>query len=401
MKIVAIENFSADAGFRNASYLKITTDEGIVGWSEYPERTVNGPLTKVIHHFGKQIIGRDPRPVGQISSVLHTTTYHAFGGLNHLAIAAIENALLDIAGKVQGVPVYALFGGPFRTKLDLYWTHLGSYRVFNAPFFASLGLPPIETLDDFKALAREAVSLGFKAVKTNPVTFGAPGEPPRGFNGGWRVEPGDLFVERNPSRRFIRGIVEQLEAIRDGLGEDAGLMIDLAFNQRTEGLLQIARAVEPLNLTWLEVENKDPGALADLRRGTTTPIASLETLFGISEFRPFIEGRSIDVSIIDVNYNGVWQSVRIATLADAYEYNIAPHNPLGDLATLQSAHFSAAIPNFRILEYRWDEAPWIKSFVTHPVEVRDGQLHLSDRPGWGADVDEEALRAYPPKEHRR
>ena len=84
-------------------------------------------------------------------------------------------------------------------------------------------------------------------------------------------------------------------------------------------------------------------------------------------------------------------------MADAYETNIAPHNPVGDLANLMSAHFAAAVPNFRILEYRADEAPWIKDFLTHPPVVEDGYFVLPTRPGWGTDINEEALKARPPR----
>jgi L-alanine-DL-glutamate epimerase-like enolase superfamily enzyme len=76
---------------------------------------------------------------------------------------------------------------------------------------------------------------------------------------------------------------------------------------------------------------------------------------------------------------------------------VAPHNPSGQLASLHSAHFAASIPNFRILEYRWDEAPWSASFLTHPNEVENGQLVLSDRPGWGSDINEDALKEWPPR----
>ena len=80
--------------------------------------------------------------------------------------------------------------------------------------------------------------------------------------------------------------------------------------------------------------------------------------------------RAVDTAIVDPMWNGVWQSVRVATLADAFETHVAPHNPVGDLGNLMSAHFCAAIPNFRIMELRPDEAPWTRDFLTHPVDDR-------------------------------
>jgi galactonate dehydratase len=87
--------------------------------------------------------------------------------------------------------------------------------------------------------------------------------------------------------------------------------------------------------------------------------------------------------------------VRIATVAEAFETHVAPHNPAGDLATLMSAHFCAAVPNLRIMEYRADEAPWTHEFLTHPPIMLDGAILVPDRPGWGSDINEDALRAHP------
>ncbi|MCZ6474472.1 MAG: mandelate racemase/muconate lactonizing enzyme family protein, partial [SAR324 cluster bacterium] len=103
------------------------------------------------------------------------------------------------------------------------------------------------------------------------------------------------------------------------------------------------------------------------------------------------------VAIVDVPWNGIWQSYKIAAMADAYEINVAPHNFYGHLSTLMSAQFCAALPNFRIMEIDIDDVPWKDDLVTHPPDIVDGHLIVSDRPGWGADVNEEAIRAHPPR----
>ena len=273
--------------------------------------------------------------------------------------------------KALGVPVYALFGGPFRERVPVYWTHCGSYRVRHAAFYEKeLGLEPVRTLDDFTRLGREAVQQGFRAVKTNPVFFDR--DKPYMFNGGFRIEPG--FLDRSISDRHIGAIVDQLHALREGIGPDRGLMLDVSFSQRTEGYLRLARRLEPLNLYWLELDMRDPEGLALIRQSTGTPIASLESLHGIHDFRPYLVQRAVDTAIVDPMWNGVWQSVRVATLADAFETHVAPHNPVGDLANLMSAHFCAAIPNFRIMELRPDEAPWTRDFLTHPSTIENGEM---------------------------
>jgi L-alanine-DL-glutamate epimerase-like enolase superfamily enzyme len=313
--------------------------------------------------------------------------------MNHQAIAAIENACLDVKAKALGVPVYALFGGALRDRLDLYWSHCGSFRMWQRDFFEKeLGLPPIRTFDDLKALGREAARRGYRALKTNPLQIG---EGARPFVSGFRIVPG--FLDRSADARWIGQTCDVLAAFREGAGPHMGLMLDLNFSQRTDGFIRIAQAVEPFKLAWLEVDIHDAEALALVRRSTRTPVASLESLYGLKEFRPFLQQYAVDVAIVDVPWNGLWQSMRIATLADAFEVDVAPHNYYGDLATLMSAHFCAAVPNFRIMEYEVDDVPWRGEFVTHSPVVENGQLVVPTRPGWGADVNEEAVRARPPR----
>lgn len=389
MKIVKLEDMHADMGWRPISFLKITTDEGLTGWAEYAENFGAGGVTELIHKFAAVVQGLDPREVGKITSSLQSITRLASGGLNNQAIAAIENACLDIKAKALGVPVCALFGGPFRTHLPVYWSHCGSFRVRFADLFEKWGKPRIETLDDLTALGKEAVARGFSAIKTNPLYVEA--GKLKMFEGGFRMHP--QLLERNIDGHFIGAITDMLAAYRDGLGARAGLMLDINFNQRTEGFVRIARALEPFDLTWFEIDMHDPAALAHVRKSGRVPITSLESLHGLKNYRPYFEQGAVDVAVVDVPWNGLWESVRIATLADAYEVNVAPHNFYGDLASIMSAHFCAAIPNFRIMELEVDDVPWKSEFVTVPPVVENGQFVVPTGPGWGTDVNEEAVRA--------
>lgn len=392
MKIVRAESIHADGGYRTCSFLKLTTDAGLVGWSEYYDSFSGARIDPLIQDFARHAIGMDPRQVGRISETLLATTRLAAGGLAQQAIAAIENACLDIAGKAFGVPVHTLLGGPLRERVPVYWTHCGSYRVGpREAFYASLGYEPIRTLDDLAAVAKEAVAQGYRALKTNPVFFD--GAKPYFFSGGFRIAPG--FLDRSMDDRRLNALVDQMTAYREAIGPDVGLMLDVSFSQRTEGYLRIAQRLEHLNLAWLEVDTPDPDALALIRRHTRVPIASLESLHGVHEYRPFLQGQAVDTCIVDPLWNGVWQSARIAAFADAYETTFAPHNPVGELGSLMSLHLSAAAPNLRIMELRVDEAPWTRGFLTHPPVVQDGSMLVPDRPGWGTDIDEEALRAHP------
>src|SRR5260370_41118486 len=127
MKIVKVEDLHGDAGWRVNSFLKITTDEGIVGWSEYMEGYGAQGLTGIIRKMAERLIGQDPRPVELHSAHLYAATRQAAGGMNAMAIAAIENALVDIKGKALGIPVYEMLGGPIPDRLLLYSSPCRTY----------------------------------------------------------------------------------------------------------------------------------------------------------------------------------------------------------------------------------------------------------------------------------
>ena len=388
MRIAKIEDLHCDAGWRVWSFLKITTDQGVIGWSEYNESYGSKGLTGVILKLAEPLIGRDPRAVELISSELYARTRQAPGGMIRQAIAAIENALVDIKARALDIPVYELLGGPCRDRLRLYWSHCGSYRLQHA---AVMGTPPLTSMEGVRELGAEIRARGFSALKMNIYMFedGAPYMYQAGFtaNAGW--------PELNVDRDLLNIIDRQLDAFRDGAGEDMDLLLDLNFNFKTEGYRRVADLVDGHDLFWLEIDHYNPAALALVRQGAATPIASCESLFGRREFLPYFQAQSMDVAIIDVPWNGILESMKIAAMAEAFEVNCAPHNFYGNLCSAMSAHFCAAIPNFRIMEIDIDDVPW-KDEVVSPHRIEAGELILGDGPGWGVEVNEQAIRAHPP-----
>jgi len=160
-------------------------------------------------------------------------------------------------------------------------------------------------------------------------------------------------------------------------------MMDLNFNYKTEGYLRIAKAVEPVGMTWLEMDTHDAQSLALIRRSTSTPIASCETLCERRDFKPFFEAYAMDVAIVDVIWNGYMESLKIAAMAEVYEMNVAPHNFYGHLSSVISAHFCAAVPNLRIMETDVDAVPWRDELVDAPPVVENGEFVLPTRPAGG------------------
>lgn len=390
MKITQIETLQGDAGWRMFSFLKVVTDTGIIGWSEFNESFGSVGLSDVIRGLSPVLIGRDPRQYEQITQHLHVLTRQSRGGLNQQAIAAIENAMLDVTGKAYGIPVYALFGGPIRDRIPVYWSHFGTYRVRNAEL---MGVKPIVTYDDLARHAQEVKAKGFRALKTNILPF-SDGKlssyvPGFGRTAGW--------PELNWDNKLTRGVIEQLRTIREAIGPDMGIHLDINFNFKTEGFKRIADAVAQASLTWLEIDTHDAPALAEIKRGAPCPIASCETLHGRREFKPFFDHYATDVAIVDVIWNGLNESLKIASMADVYEVNVAPHNFYGHLCSAISATFSAIVPNFRVMEIDIDSAPWRDEFYTVVPAIENGQFVLPKGPGWGIDVNEAAVRARPPK----
>jgi galactonate dehydratase len=394
MRIARIEDLHADGGWRVFSFLKLVTDDGLVGWSEFSETSWSRGLTDVVRKLAALVIGRDPRDVARLSSELRAQTRMAPGGLADQAIAAIENACLDVKARALGVPVYDMLGGAYRDRIALYWSHCGSFRARSPEFFEKvLGTPPLRGLDDFKRLGEEARARGYRAVKTNPIDIS--GAMPRMLNSGFA--PQGLDFAHNYDARLVSLITDQLAAFRDGLGPQVGLMMDLNFSLRPEGFIRVAQTVEQFGLTWLEIDIHEPQALASVRRATKTPIASLETIYGRRAYRAFFDAYAADVAVVDVVWNGLLESVRIANMAEAYEVNVAPHNFYGHIASMISAHFCACVPNLRIMEYEGDDVPWKDSLVTVPPVVQDGMLLLPTGPGWGTEVNEAAVREHPPR----
>ena len=390
MKIAKIEDLHCNAGWRDFSFVKITTDDGLVGWSEYNEGYGSAGLTAVIRRMAQSLIGQDPRPIERIMTTFYAVTRQAPGGMNQQAMAAIENALVDVKAKALGVPVHELFGGPVRDRLPLYWSHCGSYRFSNAQV---MGVEPVRSLDDLVKLGKHVKERGFKALKTNIFRFDQ--KPPYMHQPGFARGPG--YPELNPDGAVLGAISDGLAAFRDGAGHDMGILLDSNFNFKTEGYIKVARVCEPYNLFWLEIDSYDPEGLRLIRDRASMPIASCESLFGRRQYRPYFEAGAVDVAIVDVPWNGLGEAVKIAAMADAYEINVAPHNFYGHLSTLMSAHFCAAIPNFRIMEIDIDDVPWKDELVTTPPVIDKGELVVPSAPGWGADIDEKAVRAHPPR----
>ena len=387
MKITAIKTFLVDGVFRPWTFVKVETDQpGLIGWGDCTDWGAAKPIAAMVERYSEWAIGRDPMQVEAIWWDLSAASVRHTGGIAWKAMSGIDSALWDIRGKVLGAPVWQLLGGKMRDRLGLYWSHCGSMRSRHAE---ELGKPAVKTLDDLRALAEEVKAQGYAAIKTNIMDLE---DLPGGGLPNWRhISVGDCPP---PILRRAEAIVA---TFREALGPDIGIALDVAFTFKLGGAIKLARALEPYDLMWLETETLDPEALKMIRESTSTTICTGESLFGTHQYKPFIEGHAQDIIMPDLAWNGITMGKKLADYAHAYDILFAPHNCHSPINTLVSASVCASIPNFYIQEFDVDDAPWRDEIMTHPLQVENGALVLSDRPGLGADLIEEQLAKHPAK----
>jgi len=382
-----VKTLSCSNSWRNYYFLKITTDDGIVGWSEFDENFGSPGVSAVIDEISHRLIGQSAMHHEHIREDLRNVTRPGSGGVIGQALGAIENALLDVKAKALDIPCHVLLGGKVRDRVRVYWSHCVSYRTRTEHF-----TPGIVDINGVRQIAREVGEKGFTALKTNIFHYDDAGRI-EGWSPGFSRphEPG-----RNVERKTRKDLRKHLEIMREEAGPDIDILLDLNFNARTEGFLSLIREIEDLDLFWIEMDTLDPKALAYIRAHSRHPISSCETLIGLQQFLPFFREQAVDVAIIDTPWNGVWQSLKIAAAAEAHEINVASHNFYGHLCTMMNAHFSAVVPNMRIMETDIDRITWDAEIFTHVPEFRDGYLIVPDRPGWGTEPIESVLAEHPP-----
>lgn len=387
MKISRFETLHCAAGTRIWSYLKLETDEGVTGWAEFTDGGYSARgVGQIIERLAPLVVGLDPTNTRRLEAVLHSATHEAESFLNRRAAGAILNASLDIRARAAGVPVAALLGGILRDRLPLYWSHCGLGRVRMSQAGEH---PPITSLDEIVDLGREVRDRGFRSLKTNVILF--EGGAATLYLPLWSGA-GETSLEL--SRRTMEGTVDLIDAFHEGAGPDVEILLDTVFCVKGEAIGRLARRLADTPLGWLESDSLEPEALVAARGNGQVRIASGEALSGARHYRQFFDRGAIDVPVVDVSWNGMPEALRIADLAATYDLNVAPHNFASHLLTYMSAHFAATIPNFSILEYDVDGVPWRDDVVTPPTVV-DGHMLLPDGPGWGCEIDEEAIRAHP------
>ena len=387
MKIKNIKIFHVDAGWRPWSFLKITTDSSLIGWSECTD-SHGSPLgiSGVIEDLSNLLVGRDPRNIGKLCWEMHSRTRQSPGSVVQKAIGGIENALWDIKSKALSVPVCELFGGAVRESIPLYWSHCGTSRV---RAWDLIKKPQIASYEDVSLFGKEVRDSGYKAIKTNIAVFD---KNPYIYMPGFFKSQGGPGL--NADIEILSKIDMWIGALREAVGDEIGIALDLNFNFKTEGYIKVGRMLEKYDLMWLEIDSYNPDALRQIKDSIKTPITSCENLYGLYQYRPYFEKLAMDIASIDVIWNGFSESKKIADMANLYEMNICPHNYNGHLSTFISMHLCSIVPNLRLSEIDVDDVPWRDELFTNLPIIKDGCFKLSKESGWGTELNEDALEKY-------
>ncbi len=363
MKIAEVTPLVMGTEWRNLTMVKVRTDEGLVGVGEV--RMVNHTqalLGYLEHAIPSHVLGADPFDVEALVQRMWRTDYERAGAIVMSGISAIEIACWDIIGKAVGLPVFKLMGGAVRDRIKAYAN--GWYTVERTP-------------DEFHAAARQVVARGYLALKLDP--FGA---------GTSELAPDEL-------RRAV-GLVE---AVRDAIGPDNELLVEMHGRFTPATAVSIARELEPYRPSWIEepVPPENLKALARVAKQVTIPVATGERIHVRHEFRELFELEAADIVQPDITtVGGLLETRKIAAWADVHYVLLAPHNVGGPISTAAALHLAACTTNFKIQEHFNDftEAAVKESAPGNP-EVVDGCFALPQGPGLGVTLREEVVAEHP------
>lgn len=359
----------------NWTMLRVTTDTGHTGVGE----STNWPGSPIIEaatrHVGERVIGLDPMRTDFIWTKLYRDlNWIGPYGASMCAISGLDMALLDLKAKVLGVPMYELLGGAYRTRVKLYanyWFTRGDH-----------------TPEAYAEQARRVVDLGFTALKFDPFAH-------VNYLYGDDLADDLSLTPSQQDRAF-----NVAAAVRAAIGPDVSMMIETHAMLNGEVAVKMANRLAPLGITWYEEpagpENAETLAALRRRLPSDVPICVGERHYTRFGLRDVLERHVCDVVMPDITRcGGPSEMKRMATMAEAYNTLVAPHNPNGPLSTLASAHVCASLPNFFRCEFMLNDVPWRDSVITEPLDVRGGFLHLSDRPGLGVDLVVDELERHP------
>lgn len=365
MKITGLELFKVPPRWL---FLKLSTDEGIVGWGEPIVEGHADTVAAAVREMEEFLVGRDPSRIEDLWQTLYRARFYRGGPVSMSAIAGIDQALWDIKGKVHGVPVYSLLGGPVRDRIQVY-SWIGGDRPA-----------------DVAQMALERQAQGFRAIKMNATE---------------EIHYVDSFGK-------VEAVLARVSAVRDAVGSAFGVGIDFHGRVHKPMAKVLARELEPYHLLFIEepVLPENNEALREIANATSAPIATGERMFSRWDFKTILQEGYVDILQPDVSHaGGISETVRIASMAEAYDVAIAPHCPLGPIALACCLQVDAVAYNAFIQEQslgiHYNVGNDLLDYLVDSTvfDYQDGYVNLPTGPGLGIEINEEVVRELAKQGH--
>lgn len=368
MKITAVDTVIVNAKLRNWVFVKITTDvDDLIGWGEATLEWKTRAVAGAVSDLAPIVIGQDPRRQEYLYQAMYRDHFFQGGVVTMSALSGIDQALWDINARLYDVPAYQLMGGAVRDKLRMY-DHLGGGD--STAVYGPAGA------DGFAEAARSSVADGFTALKILAVP-----------TGGGLASAAGIELARN-----------RMTAVRDAVGDSVDIMVDLHGRTTADAAIAYADALAPTK-PWFFEEPCQPGnpqALRRISQAVPFPIAAGERLTSLQEFRETLALNAVAVLQPDVCHVGGPTALRkIAAIAESHHIPLAPHNPLGPIATAVNQHVAFATPAVIIQEVMRADVPWRDEVVTATFPIIDGHIKAPTGAGWGITVSEDAAAEHP------
>ncbi len=366
MKITAVEPLVLGTSWRNLIFIKVKTDEGLVGIGEVTlhnrEEGILGYLQGAVR---RHVIGSDPFDIEDRCLRMYRNEFWRGGSIATTVLSGIEIACWDIVGKAAGQPVWRLLGGRCHEKIKAYanaW-----YTVERKP-------------EEFAKRVKVVLDKGYKALKVDP--FG----------------PGHFEMTEAEKARSV----ELVAAIREAVGPEIEIFIEMHGRFTAATAIDLARRLEPYRPGWIE-EPCPPEDIASLKKvseHTDLPVATGERCFTRYGCREVIESGAADILQTDIIHaGGMMEMKKIAAMADVRTMVMAPHNSNGPVCTAASVHFDFCTPNLKVQECFDDfSETWVVDAVPGTPRPRDGYFHLPEKPGLGVSLNEDLIKEHPYKE---
>jgi galactonate dehydratase len=379
MKITGVKIYQIAIGGRYPVLVQLFTDNGISGLGDaavaYGAGTT-AAASMVKELAEKFILGKDPFNIEALWSEMYDHTFWAKGGgpIIFAGISAIEQALYDIKGKALNVPVYDLLGGKIRDKARVY-ANGWSFRA-NDP-------------EEYALATEKVINDGYTAMKLYPLSTSL-----NDAEGHIRH-----VSHRSIDRKAEELAVARVRAVREAVGQDIDLMLDMSAELTTDAIIRIARKVEDQDIMFLE-EPVDPfnvEALKKVSEQVQMPVAVGERLYTRYGFRRVMELQAADILQPDIgNTGGIMETKKIAAMAEVYNMRIQPHTCSSPVATAAALQLDACIPNFFIQEIYPYRIPEHFQIVDHAPEldIKNGYLAIPDKPGLGVELVEEKVKPF-------